>query len=140
MKTRLFRALLLGATVLAMSAHPAWATTNNSSDSNADAVELVDPTQPNWFGIKKAKKKYSNTPKLNSLVNGAGRRLAVINGLLMREGDTKEGITLHEIKETSVVITTRSGKNRELRLTKTKGLAQNSHANHTQEAAREGNR
>jgi len=76
---------------------------------------LKDPTQPNWHGLSKAKKANSG-PVLNSLVTGPQRRIAVINGVLMREGEKGRGFTLEQIMDDSVLVTTKSGKQRVLSL------------------------
>ena len=93
------------------------------ADSNTQALvapssakELIDPTQPNWFGLKTAKKKNANTLRLDSLVRGSQRRLAVINGVMMREGDTKNGITVQSIFEDRVLVRTQTGKKHTLKL------------------------
>lgn len=76
---------------------------------------LTDPTQPNWFGLSKAKSKPKG-PVLNSLVTGTKRRIAVINGELMREGDSRNGITIEEILADRVLITTSAGSKKVLKL------------------------
>lgn len=86
-----------------------------SADSAESDPMLVDPTLPNWFGLTKTKKK-SSSLVLNSLVTGSQRRLAVINGELMREGDTHKGFTLDQILEDRVLITRKSGKKQVLKL------------------------
>ena len=92
---------------------PAWveAAANNPSEA-----QLLDPTQPNWFGVKTSKKKRPPSLILNSLVTGPTRRLAVINGDLLREGETKNGVTVKQILDDRVLITGKDGKKKILKL------------------------
>ena len=76
---------------------------------------LVDPTRPNWYRLNTSKKK-SKKLVLNSLVMSPLRRIAVVNGELMREGDIKGGITLQQILHDRVLIITKDGKKRVLKL------------------------
>lgn len=109
---------LLLTLLVSLTAHQVVANTTDSVETVADPkVEkrLVDPTRPNWFGAKKGKSKSGNLV-LNSLVTSPQRRIAVINGELMREGDTKRGITLKQILSDRVLIVSKNGKKRALKL------------------------
>lgn len=110
--------------LVSLMAHDIFANPTTTSDAksiqtNTDETEtsLVDPTRPNWFGINKSKQT-SGKLALNSLVMSPQRRIAVINGELMREGDTKLGITLDSILHDRVLIRTKNGKKRVLKLDK----------------------
>lgn len=94
---------------------PAEAQTLVESDERTP--QLTDPTQPNWFGVGK-KSAAPKGPVLNSLVTGPQRRIAVINGDLMREGDTRHGITIEEILDDRVLIRNAAGKKKVLKLRK----------------------
>ncbi len=97
----------------AMGAVPPEGTGPSSPMDNPPV--LTDPTQPNWFGLSKTKSKPKG-PVLNSLVTGTQRRIAVINGELMREGDSRHGITIQEILADRVLITTSAGSKKVLKL------------------------
>lgn len=92
----------------------------------ADEINEVlhDPTRPNWFGLKKKKPK-ANHLVLNSLVMSPQRRIAVINGELMREGETKHNITVQQILDDRVLVTTKSGNKRVLKLQNARTQARN---------------
>lgn len=100
-------------------------------EESSTKIELVDPTQPNWFGLKAAKKKSAKSLRLDSLVTGAQRRLAVINGVMMREGDTKNGITVQNIFEDRVLIRTKSGQKKTLKLKKANNMVKTKSAGNT---------
>jgi len=68
---------------------------------------FIDPTRPNWFENPKKTKKAPRLA-LNSLVNGPQRRIAVISGELMREGDSHRGFTLEQILEDRVIMNNQS--------------------------------
>ena len=85
--------------------------------SNTGDRTLTDPTRPNWYGVSTSKTQ-SKQPVLNSLVTGPQRRIAVINGELMREGESRHGFALVEILEDRVLIRTKSGNKKVLKLKK----------------------
>lgn len=120
---KLFRITLQhgGAVLLALLASSAWGAVPESEGTPAGAdtggPTLTDPTQPNWFGVNK-KSSAPKGPVLNSLVTGAQRRIAVINGDLMREGDTRHGITIEEILDDRVLIRNSVGTKKVLKLRK----------------------
>jgi len=68
----------------------------------ADAV--MDPTQPptNWRPSAAQGHSGTSVPKLTSILVGRARRVAVIDGVAMKEGQSANGITVVRIDKTSV--------------------------------------
>jgi hypothetical protein len=66
----------------------------------AVADTLADPTQPpsNWRSAEShGGASAAEAPKLTSILFGAARRVAVIDGVSFREGQTTNGITVVRI-------------------------------------------
>ena len=82
----------------------------------ADDVSLTDPTRPNWYGLKAAVRHDPKKPTLNSIITSDDRRLAVINGALMREGERSRGFLLQEVLTDRVLIVTTENELQALRL------------------------
>lgn len=118
---KLFATLLgLGATFIALPSSGAGAASEPSQGKNEpDQTELFDPTQPNWFGVN-IKRKTQRSLILNSLVTGAKRRIAIINGELLREGDSYRGLRLTQILNDRVLLKNSAGKIITLKLERTK--------------------
>ena len=74
------------------------------------AVKLTDPTSP-WVGTKIGSKQQvaNRKPILNSILAGKSRKLAIINGISLSEGERLENIVLLKINKYDVDIRTDSG-------------------------------
>jgi hypothetical protein len=71
-----------------------------------------DPTRPdNLTSVASTK---TSLPRLGSVLVGADRRLAFINGKLLAEGESYRGVTLLEVTRSDAKVRTSGG--RELRL------------------------
>lgn len=80
------------------------------------ARELHDPTRPpgrvpTQLSVTQA------LPQLTSILLGSERRVAVIDGRVLREGMTDSGLTLVEVAANSVVVSVNGGPHRTLQLT-----------------------
>lgn len=84
--------------------------------SSATDLELTDPTRPNWYGLQPSIKHDPSKPILNSIISSDDRRLAVINGALMREGERKRGLLLQEVLPDRVLVVTAENELQALRL------------------------
>lgn len=82
----------------------------------ANEPELKDPTRPNWYGLKSGVRHDPKVPKLNSIITSDQRRLAVINGKLMREGERNNGLLLQEVLTDRVLVVTADNELQALRL------------------------
>ncbi|MFK7916067.1 MAG: hypothetical protein AB8B93_19295 [Pseudomonadales bacterium] len=82
----------------------------------AEEAALTDPTRPNWYGLQAAVKHDPKRPVLNSIISSDDRRLAVINGALMREGERKRGLLLQEVLPDRVLVVTADNELQALRL------------------------
>lgn len=82
----------------------------------AQEPPLTDPTRPNWYGLKAKVTKAANALELNSIIISAHRRLAVINGELMREGEERKGLLLKEVLKDRVLVQTPNDGLKALRL------------------------
>ena len=70
----------------------------------ADGVPR-DPTQPPGYASSWPKAtKSTKLPRLSSVLIGADRRLAVVDGRLMSEGEERSGMKVWEIKPDRVVV------------------------------------
>ena len=63
----------------------------------AEAHALQDPTRPNGFRAPQAEPAQQRSFDLASIIIGADRKIAVINGQVRREGQTFEGVRLRRI-------------------------------------------
>lgn len=78
---------------------------------SASALALQDPTRPtdasDWFGNKTAgaETKWS----LQSILRGSDRRIAVINGTRVREGDRIGTARVMQIEDSRVLLKTGEG-------------------------------
>jgi len=105
----------LSLSINATAAGPAAESTTGDESTELVTSPLTDPTRPNWY--KQATKKKKSPPMvLNSLVNGPQRRIAVISGELMREGDNHRGFTLEQILEDRVLMTNKDDRRLVLQL------------------------
>ncbi|MEM1229207.1 MAG: hypothetical protein AAGI15_01625 [Pseudomonadota bacterium] len=77
---------------------------------------LQDPTRPNWYGLKAKARKAASELQLSSIIISANRRLAVINGDLMREGERRNGVLLKEVLKDRVLVVSADKGLRALRL------------------------
>ena len=71
----------------------------------ADGAKLKDPTRPESFAqpvVRASGKTRVVLPRLSSVLIGAERRLAIIDGHLMAEGDVSNGIRVQRIKSDHV--------------------------------------
>lgn len=84
------------------------------------AIPMKDPTRPNWYGIKARARKAASSLELSSIIISANRRLAVINGDLMREGEQRNGLLLKEVLKDRVLVVNADKQLRALRLPVTK--------------------
>lgn len=82
----------------------------------ADTGALSDPTRPNWYGLQAKVQHDPKKPTLNSIITSDDRRLAVINGALMREGERNKGLLLQEVLTDRVLVVTADNKLQALRL------------------------
>lgn len=80
------------------------------------AIPMKDPTRPNWYGIKARARKAASDLELSSIIISANRRLAVINGDLMREGEQRNGLFLKEVLKDRVLVVSADKQLRALRL------------------------
>lgn len=81
------------------------------------AQDLGDPTRPPGRVPKNAALVQTSLPKLTSILFGRDRRVAVIDGRVLREGSTVSGLTLVEVATNSVVVSVNGGPHRTLKLT-----------------------
>ena len=72
----------------------------------ANEPELSDPMRPNWYGIKGKSKRSDGRPHLSSIIASDERRLAVVNGELMREGELENGVLLRQVLPDRVLVVT----------------------------------
>lgn len=64
-----------------------------------------DPTQPpGRMALKAHAPELAGAPKLSSVLIGGGRRLAVVDGEIMGEGEERAGVKVWEIKPDRVVV------------------------------------
>lgn len=112
--------LLSSLAVMTFSAGLAIAEDSPAEDALSKEVELTDPTRPNWYGLQRSVKHDPSKPVLNSIINSEDRRLAVINGALMREGERKRGLLLQEVLTDRVLVVTADNQLRALRLATSK--------------------
>jgi MSHA biogenesis protein MshK len=94
-------------TALASAATPA---------PEVSAIPMKDPTRPNWYGIKARARQAASDLELSSIIISANRRLAVINGDLMREGEQRNGLLLKEVLKDRVLVVNADKQLRALRL------------------------
>ncbi len=71
-----------------------------------------DPTRPD--NLRSVSSTKSSLPRLGSVLVGADRRLAFIDGKLLAEGESYRGVTLLEVTRSDAKVRLSSG--RELRL------------------------
>ena len=74
----------------------------------ADGAKLKDPTRPESFSqpvVRASDKTRVVLPRLSSVLIGAERRLAIIDGHRMAEGDVSNGIHLRRINRDRVDVT-----------------------------------
>ncbi len=81
---------------------------------------LSDPMRPNWYGLKAKAKKLPRIPELSSIIASDDRRLAVINGKVMREGERKNGVLLRQVLPDRVLVVTADRQLHALKLSKPK--------------------
>ncbi len=86
----------------------------------ANEPALSDPMRPNWYGLKQTSKANSHTPELSSIIASDDRRLAVINGQVMREGERKNGLLLRQVLPDRVLVVTADQQLRALKLAQPK--------------------
>lgn len=65
--------------------------------ASCNASALQDPTRPDGFGTGQQTQVPEKDFKLASIFIGADRRVAVINGVTRREGQTFEGVRVKRI-------------------------------------------
>ena len=70
---------------------------------HASAEVLVDPTQPQRMSAERAMNKV-RLPTLTSILIGAQRKWAVIDGEVVAEGDRVSGFELRDIERDGVVL------------------------------------
>lgn len=71
---------------------------------------LKDPTSPYTRGVNEAGNKDKQTkPKLTSILFSTDRKLAVVNGKFMSEGESHNGVMLEKIHADSVLVRTNEG-------------------------------
>lgn len=75
-----------------------------------------DPTQPD--NLPRTKTASALAPVLASVLIGPQRKLAVINGHLLAEGESAAGLTLVEVSPGRATVRLASGKTRDLSLVK----------------------
>lgn len=79
------------------------------------AFSLSDPTRPTSYAAVAGKKE---NLRLESVFIGASRKVAVINGSVVAEGDSVDGIKVLKIKKNSVDVS-RGGVNSTLKIKRT---------------------
>jgi MSHA biogenesis protein MshK len=73
------------------------------ADGNADAAR--DPTQPSTYSAASPEvSQLTGVPTLSSVLIGAERRLAVVDGTVLSEGEERAGLKVWEIKPDRVVV------------------------------------
>ncbi len=76
--------------------------------AEADSGKLRDPTRPEVFSQSARNdpdKTTASLPRLSSVLIGGDRRLAVIDGRVMAEGDVNNGVRVRRITSGRVVVT-----------------------------------
>ncbi len=73
----------------------------------ADSGNLRDPTRPEGLArpVSGVSGKTVSLPKLSSVLIGNDRRLAVIDGHVMAEGDVSNGLRVRRINSDNVLVT-----------------------------------
>jgi len=75
------------------------------SEESAGAAVVRDPTRPPGARVRGPVVQTSTTvPELSSVLIGADRRLAVIDGKVMAEGESRAGVKVWQIKADRVVV------------------------------------
>ena len=97
-----------------------WFSVLFAAPLRADEAPLTDPTRPNWYGLQAQVQHDPKKPVLNSIISSDDRRLAVINGALMREGERKRGLLLQEVLTDRVLVVNADNELQALRLAKPK--------------------
>ncbi|MGI9328048.1 MAG: hypothetical protein ACR2PZ_22700 [Pseudomonadales bacterium] len=91
-----------------------------TSIAHGNEPGLSDPMRPNWYGLKAKAKKQPRIPELSSIIASDDRRLAVINGKVMREGERKNGVLLRQVLPDRVLVVTADRQLHALKLSKPK--------------------
>lgn len=65
--------------------------------ASSNALALQDPTRPNGFGVTQQAQVPQKEFTLASIFIGSDRRVAVIDGVARREGQTFEGVRIRRI-------------------------------------------
>lgn len=77
-----------------------------------------DPTQPERWSVAQPNMAM-DLPNLNSVLLGSGRKLAVLDGQVMAEGETRAGMKLWKVESDRVVLTLHNSAPVTVRLDKT---------------------
>jgi hypothetical protein len=62
---------------------------------NSAYAVMLDPTQPAWYGVSSANN--TTSPTLSLIINGPDKKIAIINGNPIAEGETYNGIKVLHI-------------------------------------------
>jgi len=109
-----FSVKLAGAILLSAACQWGWANTGSVVASPTSSL-LRDPTRPPGKRVLvqadtgKPVAAPAPKPKLTSILISQARRLAVINGQLLREGDAIAGMTLEQVAKHQVRLRTANG-------------------------------
>lgn len=68
--------------------------------------ELADPTRPSgWRAVQEQGERVSEVPvRLDSILLSPWRRIAVINGHTLAEGESRDGLTLVKVSKSEVEV------------------------------------
>ena len=82
------------------------------------ASGIQDPTRPADYLYRGSTPQLEHGRVLQALLTSGERKIAIINGELLREGEQSQGIQVLKIDKHSVLIRNQQGKRQELVLTK----------------------
>lgn len=86
-------------------------------DAAADSPGLKDPTRPLRTAVRSPEPSRGERPTLESVLIGGGRRLAVIDGRRMAEGEEHHGVKVLQIHADGVVVTVGGSERTTLKIT-----------------------
>lgn len=97
--------LVLVLVPLRVQATPAVvAAGERASIEKINFAELPDPTRPAEFDVAQAQPLIAEMPRLSSVLFSDDRRLAVIDGQVVGEGSSINGITVQRIERSEVIV------------------------------------